>query len=56
MEYIISIILALSARWIFYMLYYDMISKYHKDRKWLPTFGAVFGFIMGFAMITTTGG
>jgi hypothetical protein len=34
---------AISAGGIFYMLHYDMIPKAHKDRKWLPTFGAVFG-------------
>ncbi|MGH9953979.1 MAG: ZIP family metal transporter, partial [Nitrososphaeraceae archaeon] len=45
MEEAISIILALSAGGIFYMLYYDMIPKAHKERKWLPTFGAVLGFI-----------
>ncbi|MBA3977065.1 MAG: hypothetical protein H0X50_02565 [Nitrosopumilus sp.] len=56
MEYVISIILALSAGGIFYMLHYDMIPKAHKDRKWLPTFGAVFGFIIGYAMIKSTGG
>ena len=56
MEYVISIILALSAGGIFYMLHYDMIPKAHKDRKWLPTFGAVFGFIIGHGMIKSTGG
>lgn len=53
MEYVTSIILALSAGGIFYMLHYVMIPKIHKDRKWLPTFGSVFGFVIGFAMITT---
>jgi hypothetical protein len=47
-------ILALSAGGIFYTLHYVMIPKAHKDRKWPPTFGAVFGFVIGFAMITTT--
>src|SRR5919106_2065705 len=41
---------------LFYMLYYDMIPKAHKDRKWLPTFGAVLGFIIGFAIVRTIGG
>jgi len=56
MEEAISIILALSAGGIFYMLYYDMIPKAHKERKWLPTFGAVLGFIIGFAIVRTIGG
>ena len=54
MEYVTSIILALSAGGIFFMLHYVMISKIQKDGKWLPTFGSVFGFGTGFAMITTT--
>lgn len=49
--YTIGLILALSAGGIFYMLFYDMIPKAHKDRKWLPTFGAVLGFIIGFAIV-----
>lgn len=53
MAHSIAIILALSAGGIFYMLYYDMIPKAHKDRKWLPTFGAVLGFIIGFAIVRT---
>jgi zinc transporter, ZIP family len=52
----IAIILSLSAGGIFYMLYYDMIPKAHKDRKWMPTFGAVLGFIIGFAIVRTIGG
>ena len=52
----ISIILALSAGGIFYMLHYDMIPKAHKEKKWLPTFGAVVGFIIGFAIVRTIGG
>jgi len=52
----IAIIFALSAGGIFYMLYYDMIPKAHKDRKWLPTFGAVLGFIVGFAIVRIVGG
>lgn len=55
MNYIIAIILALSAGGIFYMLYYDMIPKAHKDRKWLTTFGAVLGFIVGFAIVRIFG-
>ena len=51
LHYIIGLILALSAGGIFYMLFYDMISKAHKERKWLPTFGAVLGFIIGFAIV-----
>jgi zinc transporter, ZIP family len=56
MEEAISIIRALSAGGIFYMLYYDMIPKAHKERKWLPTFGAVLGFIIGFAIVRAIGG
>ncbi|MGB9169889.1 MAG: ZIP family metal transporter [Nitrososphaeraceae archaeon] len=51
LHYMIGLILALSAGGIFYMLFYDMIPKAHKDRKWLPTFGAVLGFIIGFAIV-----
>ena len=51
LEYMIGLILALSAGGIYYMLFYDMIPKAHKDRKWLPTFGAVLGFIIGFAIV-----
>lgn len=51
LHYIIGMILALSAGGIFYMLFYDMIPKAHKERKWLPTFGAVLGFIIGFAIV-----
>ena len=51
LHYIIGLILALSAGGIFYMLYYDMIPKAHQERKWLPTFGAVLGFIIGFAIV-----
>ncbi len=56
MQFIISIILALSAGGIFYMLYYDMIPKAHKERKWIPTFGAILGFILGFIIIRISGG
>ena len=51
MTYVIGLTLALSAGGIFYMLHYDMIPKAHKERKWLPTFGAVLGFIIGFGII-----
>jgi zinc transporter, ZIP family len=51
LHYIVGLILALSAGGIFYMLFYDMIPKAHKERKWTPTFGAVLGFIMGFAIV-----
>ena len=56
MQFIISIILALSAGSIFYMLYYDMIPKAHKERKWIPTFGAILGFILGFIIIRISDG
>ena len=56
MQFIISIILALSAGGIFYMLYYDMIPKAHKERKWIPTFGSILGFILGFIIIRVSGG
>lgn len=48
---VIAVTLALSAGGIFYMLFYDMIPKAHKERKWLPTFGSVLGFIIGFAVV-----
>ena len=51
MQVVIALTLAISAGGIFYMLYYDMIPKAHKERKWLPTFGAVLGFIIGFALV-----
>jgi ZIP family zinc transporter len=51
MTYVIGLTLALSAGGVFYMLHYDMIPRAHKERKWLPTFGAVLGFIIGFAII-----
>jgi ZIP family zinc transporter len=51
MTYVIGLTLALSAGGIFYMLHYDMIPKAHKEREWLPTFGAILGFIIGFAII-----
>jgi ZIP family zinc transporter len=56
MKEAIAIIFAISAGGIFYMLYYDMIPKAHKERKWLPTFGAVLGFIVGFAIVRIVGG
>ena len=51
MTYVIGLTLALSAGGIFYMLHYDMIPNAHKEREWLPTFGAILGFIIGFAII-----
>lgn len=51
MQVVIALTLAISAGGIFYMLFYDMIPKAHKERKWLPTFGAVLGFIIGFALV-----
>jgi ZIP family zinc transporter len=51
MQFVIALTLAISAGGIFYMLFYDMIPKAHKERKWLPTFGAVLGFIIGFALV-----
>jgi zinc transporter, ZIP family len=51
MQFIISIILALSASGIFYMLYRDTIPKAHKERNWIPTFGSILGFILGFIII-----
>ncbi len=51
LDYVVGLILALSAGGIYYMLFYDMIPKAHKDRKWLPAFGAILGFIIGFAIV-----
>jgi zinc transporter, ZIP family len=51
MQVVIALTLAISAGGIFYMLFYDMIPKAHKERNWLPTFGAVLGFIIGFALV-----
>jgi zinc transporter, ZIP family len=51
MGIVIAITLALSAGGIFYMLFYDMIPRAHKEKKWLPTFGSVLGFIIGFAFV-----
>jgi ZIP family zinc transporter len=56
MKEAIAIVFSLSAGGIFYMLYYDMIPKAHKERKWLPTFGALLGFIIGFAIVRIVGG
>jgi zinc transporter, ZIP family len=56
MQFIISLILALSAGGIFYILYYDMIPKAHKERKWISTFGAIMGFMLGFIIIKVSGG
>jgi ZIP family zinc transporter len=55
MHYAIGLILAISAGGIFYMLYYDMVPKAHKERNWLPTFGAVIGFIIGFGIVRVFG-
>jgi ZIP family zinc transporter len=55
MQHIIAWVLGFSAGGIFYMLFYDMIPKAHKDRKWLPTFGSVLGFIIGFAFVVQFG-
>jgi zinc transporter, ZIP family len=55
MQFVIALTLAISAGGIFYMLFYDMIPKAHKERKWLPTFGAVLGFIIGFAFVRLLG-
>jgi len=52
---VIAVTLAIAAGGIFYMLFYDMIPKAHKERKWLPTFGAVLGFIIGFALVRLLG-
>lgn len=55
MHHVVAWILGLSAGGIFYMLFYDMIPKSHKERKWLPTFGSVLGFIVGFAFVIQFG-
>jgi len=55
MQFVIAVTLAVSAGGIFYMLFYDMIPKAHKDKKWLPTFGSVLGFIVGFAFVRLLG-
>lgn len=55
MGHVVAAILALSAGGIFYMLFFDMIPKAHKARKWLPTFGSVLGFIVGFAFVVQFG-
>jgi zinc transporter, ZIP family len=55
MQFVIAVTLAVSAGGIFYMLFYDMIPKAHKDRRWLPTFGSVLGFIVGFAFVRLLG-
>jgi len=51
MDVVIALILAISAGGIFYILFYDMIPKAHRERNWLPTFSAVLGFIIGFALV-----
>lgn len=55
MHFTIGLILGISAGGIFYMLYYDMIPKAHKERNWLPTFGAAIGFIIGFGIVRAFG-
>jgi zinc transporter ZupT len=55
MVIVIAFTLALSAGGIFYMLFYDMIPKAHKDRKWLPTFGSVLGLIIRFTFVRLIG-
>ena len=55
MQLVIAITLAISAGGIFYMLFYDMIPKAHNEKKWLPTFGSVLGFIVGFAFVRLLG-
>ncbi len=55
MQIVIALTLAISAGGIFYMLFYDMIPKAHKERKWLPTFGAIIGFVIGFALVRLVG-
>ncbi|MEO9294245.1 MAG: ZIP family metal transporter [Nitrososphaera sp.] len=52
---LIAVTLAVSAGGIFYMLFYDMIPKAHREKKRAPTFGAVIGFIVGFAIIRMIG-
>jgi len=55
MEAPIAVTLAVAAGGIFYMLFYDMIPKAHKEKKFSPTFGAVIGFIVGFSIIRLIG-
>jgi ZIP family zinc transporter len=55
MKTLIAVTLAVSAGGIFYMLFYDMIPKAHREKKRSPTFGAVIGFIVGFAIIRMIG-
>jgi zinc transporter, ZIP family len=55
MHFVIGLILGISAGGIFYMLYYDMVPKAHKEQNWLPTFGAVIGFIIGFGIVRIFG-
>lgn len=56
MHTLIAVTLAVSAGGIFYMLFFDMIPKAHKESKRSPTFGAVLGFIIGFAIVRVIGG
>lgn len=55
MKIVIAVTLAVAAGGIFYMLFYDMIPKAHKEKRFSPTFGAVIGFIAGFAIIRLIG-
>ena len=55
MKTVIAVTLAVAAGGIFYMLFYDMIPKAHKEKKFAPTFGAVIGFIVGFSIIRLIG-
>jgi zinc transporter, ZIP family len=32
-----------------------MVPKAHKEQNWLPTFGAVIGFIVGFGIVRALG-
>lgn len=51
MKTLIALIFAFSAGGIFYMLFYDMIPRAHKERNWLPTFGSILGFVVGYALV-----
>lgn len=55
MKTVIAVTLAVAAGGIFYVLFYDMIPKAHKEKKFAPTFGAVIGFIVGFSIIRLIG-
>lgn len=55
LQTVIAVTLAVSAGGIFFMLFFDMIPKAHKENKRLPAFGAVLGFIIGFAIVRVIG-